>query len=104
MNNPKTRIILSVAILLALAAARLTLAADASATAHANKGVQLSQQGALDQAVVEFNEAIKIDPKDVRFYRDRGGVYLTMKRFQEAVTDFAKVVELAPKAFPRSKR
>jgi tetratricopeptide (TPR) repeat protein len=72
-------------------------AAGGGATEHANKGVQLSQAGAFDAAIVEFSEAIKANPKDYRLYNDRGGVYLTMKKFQDAVTDFTKAIELSPK-------
>ena len=68
-----------------------------SATEHARRGVELAGQGALEPALVEFTAAIEANPKDPRFYRDRGGVYLTMKRFQDAVNDFTKAIELAPK-------
>ncbi|MDQ6939992.1 MAG: tetratricopeptide repeat protein, partial [Verrucomicrobiota bacterium] len=59
-------------------------AAGGSSAEHANKGVQLSQQGAFDQAIEEFGKAIEDSPKDARLYNDRGGVYLTMQKFQEA--------------------
>ena len=71
----------------------------AAAAEHANKAVQLSQQGAFDQAIEEFNKAIEANPKDARLYNDRGGIYLTMKKFPEAVTDFSKAIELSPKDF-----
>lgn len=64
---------------------------------HANKAVQLAQQGAYEPAIEEFNKAVEANPKDARLYNDRGGLYLTMKKFQEAVTDFGKAIELAPK-------
>src|ERR1043165_1596917 len=99
MNMPKNRFILLAVSLLSLALAPRSYAAKGEAAAHANKGVQLSQQAAFDQAIAEFTEAIKLDPSDPRFYRDRGGVYLTTKRFQDAVNDFAKMVELAPKDY-----
>ena len=97
MNMPRIRFISVAVSLVTLACGPLLYAADSAATSHANKGVKLAQEGAFDQAIAEFTEAIKLNPKDVRFYRDRGGVYLTTKRFQDAVNDFAKVVELAPK-------
>ena len=96
MKIPKTPFIFLAAAVAVLALTPLH-AANPTATGHANKGVQLSQQGAFDQAVEEFTKAIAADPKDARFYRDRGGVYLTMKRFQDAVNDFTKAIELAPK-------
>jgi tetratricopeptide (TPR) repeat protein len=99
MNISKTPFIFLAATLVALAIAPLAPAANPTATGHATKGVQLAQQGAFDQAVEEFTKAIEADPKDARFYRDRGGVYLTMKRFQDAVNDFTKAIELAPKEY-----
>src|ERR1051325_7239057 len=99
MNMPKNLFALVAISFVTLAAGPLLVAADSAAMAHANKGVKLAQEGAFDQAILEFTEAIKLEPRDMRFYRDRGGVYLTTKRFQDAVNDFAKVVELAPKEF-----
>jgi tetratricopeptide (TPR) repeat protein len=68
-----------------------------AAMEHANKAVKLSQEGALDAAIAEFTLAIEANPKDPRFYMDRGGVFLTQRKFQEAANDFGKSVELAPK-------
>ena len=97
MKIPKIPFILLAFTCLVWALAPLAHAANPTATGHATKGVQLAQQGAFDQAVEEFTKAIQADPKDARFYRDRGGVYLTMKRFQDAVNDFTKAIELLPK-------
>src|SRR5688572_32793093 len=96
MKIPKTPFLFLAAALAVLALTPLH-AANPTATGHANKGVQLAQQGAFDQAVEEFTKAIEADPRDARFYRDRGGVYLTMKRFQDAINDFTKAIELSPK-------
>src|SRR5688572_10417897 len=97
MKISKTPFILLAFTCVVLAVAPLAYAANPTATGHATKGVQLAQQGAFDQAVEEFTKAIQADPNDARFYRDRGGVYLTMKRFQDAVNDFTKAIELSPK-------
>lgn len=99
MNMLKNPFIVLAASLFALAVVPLSYAADNAATAHGKKGVDMAQQGAFDQAIGEFTEAIKLAPTDPRFYRDRGGVYLTTKRFQEAAADFSKAVELAPKDY-----
>jgi tetratricopeptide (TPR) repeat protein len=99
MNIPKKPFISLVACLAAFALAPFAQAADSPPTAHANKGVQLAQQGAFEEAIAAFTKAIEANPKDVRFYKDRGGVYLTTRRFQDAVNDFTKVVELAPKDY-----
>ncbi|MBA2430911.1 MAG: tetratricopeptide repeat protein, partial [Chthoniobacterales bacterium] len=64
---------------------------------EAARGVQLAQQGAHEEAIAAFTKAIEANPKDARFYNDRGGVYLTIRRFKEAAEDFTKSIELAPK-------
>src|SRR5688572_31375296 len=97
MKISKTPFILLAFTCAVLGLAPLAHAANPIATGHATRGVQLAQQGAFDQAVEEFTKAIEADPKDARFYRDRGGVYLTMKRFQDAINDFTKAIELSPK-------
>ena len=96
MNNAMNRLSFEVVTLGELALA-LSDAADATATAR-DEGVQLAQQGAFDEAIEEFTKAIEIDPEDVRIYRDRGGVYLTTKRFQEAA-NISKAIELSPKDY-----
>jgi tetratricopeptide (TPR) repeat protein len=70
-----------------------------SSAEHANKAVQLSQQGATDQAIEEFSKAIEVSPKDFRLYNDRGKVLRAVNKLPEAVADFTKAIELAPKDF-----
>src|SRR3954468_638033 len=100
MNIPKHAITFLIAGCIAFSLVSLAGAAEKEgATGHAKKAVELSQQGAFDQAIQEFTLAIEASPKDVRLYRDRGGVYLTTRRFPEAVADFSKAIELAPKDY-----
>src|SRR6266542_1697858 len=70
-----------------------------SAAEHANKGVELAQGGAYDEAIAEFTKAIQLNPKDARIYNDRGRVYHRMNRFPEAIEDFSKAIEIAPKDY-----
>jgi tetratricopeptide (TPR) repeat protein len=66
---------------------------------HANKGVELAQGGAYEEAIAEFTKAIELSPKDPRLYNDRGRVYHRMNRFPEAIEDFSKAITLAPKDY-----
>jgi tetratricopeptide (TPR) repeat protein len=66
---------------------------------HANKGVELAQGGAYEEAIAEFTKAIKISPEDARLYNDRGRVYHRMNRFPEAIEDFSTAIKLAPKDY-----
>jgi tetratricopeptide (TPR) repeat protein len=69
------------------------------AAEHANKGVNLAQTGAYDEAIAEFTKAIKLSPDDARIYDDRGRVYHKMNRFPEAIEDFSKAIKIAPKDY-----
>jgi tetratricopeptide (TPR) repeat protein len=69
------------------------------AAEHANKGVELAQSGAYEEAIAEFSRALELSPKDPRLYNDRGRVYHRMNRLPEAIEDFSKAITLAPKDY-----
>jgi tetratricopeptide (TPR) repeat protein len=78
---------------------------------HMQRGIQLAQQKQFDAAAEEFGKAIKDNPKDPRGYANRGTAYRqgartavaagdsegASTRYQAALADFAKYIELAPK-------
>ncbi len=79
--------------------AQKTKAGGDAIMAEAARAVELAQQGAHDEAIKIFTTVIEARPKDSRLYNDRGGVYLTTRRFPEAEADFTKAIELAPKDY-----
>jgi tetratricopeptide (TPR) repeat protein len=78
---------------------------------HMQRGIQLAQEKHFDAAAEEFGKAIKDNPKDPRGYANRGTAYRqgaraaiaagdsegASTRYQSALADFAKYIELAPK-------
>src|SRR5262245_56852908 len=76
---------------------------------HIQPGIQLAQEKHYDWAADEFGKAIKDNPKDPRGYANRGTAYRqgartaiaagdsegASIRYQSAVADFAKYIELA---------
>ena len=40
--------------------------------------------------MIDFNTAIKLDPKEASYYHTRGSVYQALGRTQEAAFDFAR--------------
>jgi tetratricopeptide (TPR) repeat protein len=50
----------------------------------------------LEQAIADYNEAIRLDPNDADAYRERGDVRLRQKRIHEAIADYRKAIELKP--------
>src|SRR5262249_30538331 len=78
---------------------------------HMQRGIELAEQKHFDAAAEEFGKAIQQNPKDPRGYANRGTAYRqgaraaiaagdsegASTRYQSALADFAKYIELAPK-------
>src|SRR6476646_11857981 len=78
---------------------------------HMQRGIQLAEEKHFDAAADEFGKAINDNPKDPRGYANRGTAYRqgartamqagdsegATTRYQSALADFAKYIELAPK-------
>src|SRR5262249_46575289 len=78
---------------------------------HIQRGIQLAEGKQFDAAAEEFGKAIKDNPNDPRGYANRGTAYRqgaraaiaagdsegASTRYQSALADFAKYIELAPK-------
>jgi len=58
------------------------------------------QGGQLDQAVQEYQEIIKLDPKLVYAYNNLGSIFYRQGRFQEAIKSLTHATELDPKLEP----
>jgi tetratricopeptide (TPR) repeat protein len=81
------------------------------ADAHKKKGIELIDAKHFDAAAEEFGKAIAADPKDPRLYHNRAIAYFSggqaaeasrdtagaQKRYTDAINDFSKEIELAPK-------
>jgi Flp pilus assembly protein TadD len=61
------------------------------------KGKDLSLDNKFEQAIQNYNQAIKLDPKMVKAYNNRGVAYMNGKQYDLAIADFTKVIELDPK-------
>ena len=50
-----------------------------------------------DEAIVDFNKVIKLDPKNANAYIYRGSSYLSKKMVARAIEDCTKAIEIDPK-------
>jgi tetratricopeptide (TPR) repeat protein len=57
-----------------------------------------------DQAIADYNQAIRLDPKDPRPYYNRGGAYLNQGDRKRAVEDYRKALKLYPQFEPAKER
>lgn len=72
--------------------AKVKLAGDAEI--HLNKGVGLASRGQPQEAVSEFDEAIRENPRYDLAYWERGNAYDTLGKHQEALKDFDQAIRL----------
>ena len=67
-----------------------------TAEQHYIAGVALLEEGQYELAVLEFNEAIELDPNYTDAYYSRGEVYLNSEEYDLAIAGFTKAIELNP--------
>jgi tetratricopeptide (TPR) repeat protein len=60
------------------------------------KGKELSSVETADKAIENYSKAIKINPKFVKAYNNRGIAYVWKKQYDLALADFNKAIELDP--------
>ena len=54
-----------------------------------------SKKGNTNNAIIYLNEAIEIEPNDVRFYISRG-TFKEHKNCEDAIEDYTKAIEIDP--------
>ncbi|KAK9817700.1 hypothetical protein WJX72_000888 [[Myrmecia] bisecta] len=69
---------------------------DVVGRAWGNRGNARSRQGKLDQALSDYNEAIRICPWSVDPVLNRGVILETQGRFEEAIRDYRAVLDAEP--------
>lgn len=85
----------------ALATARRVDLRDARgllADLHNNRGTVLRNSGRNREAIVEYNQAIALNPEYSAAYNNRSAAYLGMGRPAEALRDCSKAIELNPQS------
>ena len=61
-----------------------------------NRGLELQNSGNAEAALVEYDKAIRIDPKMAEVYLSRGNIYAERGNGEAALADYTKVIELNP--------
>ncbi len=67
-----------------------------TAVAYLERGYGYVNKGLYNEAIAEYNKAIKNDPGFAYAYNSRGIVYKTKGEFDQAIADFNKALELDP--------
>jgi tetratricopeptide (TPR) repeat protein len=97
--NKITNLKLIIIFLLVVHVFTFTISCTESANSHNLRGLKLYQAGKYEEALLEYNKAIEIQPKDYAYYFNRARTYLEMGETAKAISDYTKVIELSPDLF-----
>ena len=64
---------------------------------YASRGVAYLAQSDLDHAMADFNEAIRLDPKNAAPYYNRGVAWKAKGDLDRAIADYSEAILLNPK-------
>ena len=64
--------------------------------AHYNLGNALRSCGRLDEAIAEYQKALKIEPDDADAHNNLGVVLRSRGRVDEAIAEYRKALEIEP--------
>lgn len=60
------------------------------------RGISYDKLGHFEEAVLDFNKVIQLDPNNSVAYFNRGSTYDSMGAHDQAISDFGKALELDP--------
>ena len=69
---------------------------SAAVRKHFDTGVELFDAGQYEEAVVEFNEAAKLDAEQPSIYSRLGDCYKRLNKYEDALASYNKSIELDP--------
>jgi tetratricopeptide (TPR) repeat protein len=61
-----------------------------------HRGIAWAGKGAYDQAITDFSEALRIDPRDALSYLNRGLARAQKRDYDRAIADFDEALRLDP--------
>ena len=73
---------------------------SSEAQRHFEAGLELQGKENLEQAIVEYDEAIRLDPQFALGYAHRGWTYAQLDQNQQAFQDFDEAIRLDPELAP----
>jgi tetratricopeptide (TPR) repeat protein len=79
--------------------AELDTNVPAAARKEYEKGSKLSLEGKREEAIAQFQRALKIHPAYLKARNDLGVQYIMLKQWPEAVEQFEAAIEINPKSF-----
>ena len=67
-----------------------------TAADHFNRGLAFAGESDWDNAILEYSEALSLDPDNAEIWNKRGLAHQSKKAYGSAIVDFTKAIVLAP--------
>jgi tetratricopeptide (TPR) repeat protein len=64
---------------------------------HGARGADWLNKKEYDKAIADFDQAIRLDPKDAYAYHNRGLAWSDKKEYDKAIADYSEAIRLDPK-------
>ncbi len=74
----------------------VSVTAVKTAQEHNQNGLAYSKEGRLDEAILEYNKAINLEPGYAQAYNNRGHAYYNKGNYDQTITDCTRAIELDP--------
>ncbi len=74
------------------------------AAGHLGLGLAHAARSELDSAIAEYTAAIAAEPDRADAYRNRGDTFLELERWTDAIADYDRLLELAPRPLSQCSR
>jgi tetratricopeptide (TPR) repeat protein len=65
-------------------------------TLYYNRAISYRQQGNNGQALADYNEAIRVDPRNEKPYNNRGNLYKDKGEADRAIADYSAAIRIKP--------
>ncbi|MBD1924413.1 tetratricopeptide repeat protein [Microcoleus sp. FACHB-831] len=76
--------------------APILIAEQMSAKDFNNRGVDKLETKDYKGAIADFNQALRLDPKNAKAYFNRGFAYSSLENYQNAIEDYTKAIQMKP--------
>ncbi len=70
---------------------------EEKASILAARAIAYKQTGRINEAIADFSEAIRFDPKEAFVYHNRGYSFIMKREWDHAIADFTEAIRLSPK-------
>ena len=102
MKNASTKtmgIILPIVLfcLLSCASTQQEKTESRDAEFYNNRGMAYDKEGQYDQAILDYNKALNINPRYAEAYNNRGVIYRKKGQLDRAISDYNKALKINPR-------